>query len=1453
VCRVTQPTNADGELLSGLNTTTGATTWTYTLIAPGTCTLAADQDGLDDDGIPSAFAPTGPITRSITVRSAATTLQYLFLAARDTLVYGDVETFVVTASSRTADDPIGSVTGLPVLLAGSSGVCTVGTAETVDGVTTATVRVIAGGACTIRAEQAGDTTYRAATAITVDVIVTARTVALAGLTAVGRVYDGTLTVALTGAPALSGVVPGDGPVDVGVAGTAAASVPSPSAGEGRTATVTGLTLSGAKVENSYVLAEKTLLVTITQRPVDIDELSAGGREYDGSTTVAVLGTPSPRAQIDSASGRGRVGSDELIVGGTLTAALGAPDAGTFAVTVAGLTLGGAAAANYRLVAPSLSVTITARPITITAQDRSVKTGGTPSCTAAATGLADGDALASVTCTYRDDDDQSRDPAVGVEDDVFRIVLSGPSFVRGGDPVDANNYVVTFAEGRLTIVGLSVPALDFGIDGKDRTFVYGTPLGGRLAVTARDDEGNPVGGTIVSERGDVSVAADTILDVGSQQIVVTFTPSSEASEDFQAITETRTFTVTRRPVTIAAVTAVDRIYDGTTTVAVDLSGASLETATGDTGVILADADDVVIQGASSASVGSADVDVDVPVTVSGLTLGGARRDNYILQPVTGVTVTISVRPLTIAADDLVIAPGDALGCSALGAVEAGEGLVGSEAIDTAACEALVDQAPADLNTPGSADLRLTSVTLNPGKLSNYTITFVPGRLTIAPLRPVIAAATVEFVYGGTLAGRLGWSATSPRGGGVSGVLSQQLTRAGSLVEVEDSEVLEAGAYTLELSFTPENGNRYLPATAQRVVTVTKRTVTVTPVTRFKLVGEPDPTFTALRSGLLAGDADLELDEPIAVGRASGQVGEGVGQYIVRSSGGSHSNYAFAHEDGILHVGAVSVVIPVDGELDRDEPIACACEGLVPGMEVSVSLFSDPVLLGTDTVDENGTCPLLAALIIPEDFPGGDHTLVILVEEGDLDVLDGGPITLSSRVTISDTRTGTTGSDDGDLGGSSDQPPAQATTEADPPGGADPVRGADLSPVRVPGTPATQPATQGNGSGSVPNPGLATGGRSDGGEGRAPVDRTGVTVDLGRRGGTTTIPADASLGVFVAANRALATVDRDALARESFRGFAPSSGIRFEVIGARSTVRFVLTEVDLVDTVVTADVLARSARFQAADFARVTDIRLLGSSPSGAVPNWSAAQRADAEGQFAASRLSQPAMLADIDVSGFTQWIQISGEVAGYLPGSTLHLAVTSQPIVLASVVVGRYGTAAVSGVLPIELLGLGEHRIRFVGTRVFDGLSVDDDGEIRIPGEVLEQIDRFDLGTDATVIAYGFDSEGGSHMSLRIIALDAVPPWWTLLLVLLAGAIGLRSRRRGRLETRGRRSAAAGGVIVAAAPAVVLGWFATTTIVAVVVVAAALLLAAAVLVVRSESQDAASTRGPDDHDLADLEV
>ena len=95
-------------------------------------------------------------------------------------------------------------------------------------------------------------------------------------------------------------------------------------------------------------------------------------------------------------------------------------------------------------------------------------------------------------------------------------------------------------------------------------------------------------------------------------------------------------VNLKPLTVAGVTAGNKIYDGTTNVALSGTAALGGVISGDT---------VTLGGTASASFTNKDVGTGKPVSVSGYTLGGASATNYSLtQP--ALSANITARPVTL---------------------------------------------------------------------------------------------------------------------------------------------------------------------------------------------------------------------------------------------------------------------------------------------------------------------------------------------------------------------------------------------------------------------------------------------------------------------------------------------------------------------------------------------------------------------------------------------------------------------------------------------------------------------------------------------------------------------------------------------------------------------------------------------------------------------------------------
>lgn len=181
--------------------------------------------------------------------------------------------------------------------------------------------------------------------------ITPASLTLSGLIAQNRTYDATTAATLTGTAA---VTPFGSDV-VTLAGTAAATFANKNAGTGKTVTVTGLTLSGVDAAN-YTLVVPTLTATITPLDLTLLGLTAQNRTYDATKTATFTGTPGVAA----------LGSDVVTVTGTATGSFANKNAGTGkSVSISGLSLSGADAANYTLVFPSFTADIARAPLAIT--------------------------------------------------------------------------------------------------------------------------------------------------------------------------------------------------------------------------------------------------------------------------------------------------------------------------------------------------------------------------------------------------------------------------------------------------------------------------------------------------------------------------------------------------------------------------------------------------------------------------------------------------------------------------------------------------------------------------------------------------------------------------------------------------------------------------------------------------------------------------------------------------------------------------------------------------------------------------------------------------------------------------------------------------------------------------------------------------------------------------------
>ncbi|MBI2515971.1 MAG: SMP-30/gluconolactonase/LRE family protein, partial [Opitutae bacterium] len=157
----------------------------------------------------------------------------------------------------------------------------------------------------------------------------------------------------------------------------------------------------------------------------------------------------------------------------------------------------------------------------------------------------------------------------------------------------------------------------------------------FSVSASASSGLGVAYTIT---GPATLSGTTVTITGAGTVTVTAMQGGNASY-LPAAAVARSFTVNKKALTLSGVTAVNRTYDGTTSVTLNTTSAVLATIEGSDAVTL-DA------SAYSAQTDSKNTGPSRLVTVTGLTLSGAKKDNYTLTQPTGLTAAITAKALTV---------------------------------------------------------------------------------------------------------------------------------------------------------------------------------------------------------------------------------------------------------------------------------------------------------------------------------------------------------------------------------------------------------------------------------------------------------------------------------------------------------------------------------------------------------------------------------------------------------------------------------------------------------------------------------------------------------------------------------------------------------------------------------------------------------------------------------------
>ena len=511
------------------------------------------------------------------------------------------------------------------------------------------------------------------------------------------------------------------------------------------------------------IAKATLTATLTGTVTKV---------YNGSTTASLGSSNFSLSTLAH-------GGDDVHVAAT-TGTYGTADVGTgINVSVSGLTLSGTDADNYNLTTASLSGTIgsitqASLNAALTGTVGKVYDGNTSASVASAnfslSGLVninDDVHVAATTGTYG-----SADVGSGIGVSVSGLTLTGTK---------AGNYSLSSTSLSDTVGSITRASLNAALTG-----TVGKVYDGNTSASVASANFSLSG--LVNIGDDVHVAATTgtygSADVGSgigvlvSGLTLTGTKAGNYSLSTTSLSDT-VGTITRASLNAALTGTVGKVYDGNTSASVASANFSLS------GLVHV-GDDVSVTAASG-TYASAGVGTGIGVSASGLTLGGTKAGNYSLaaSSISGTVGAITPAALSVTAADAAKIYGTVAGLNGTTGFSVA-GLVDGDSVTSVA---LASEGTAA--TAGVGGYAITASDALGTGVGNYTITYRPGTMTVAP-RPITVAAnnaamtagaavppltwTIaggSLVNGDTLAGALATSATSSSGAGSYAILQGTL--------------------------------------------------------------------------------------------------------------------------------------------------------------------------------------------------------------------------------------------------------------------------------------------------------------------------------------------------------------------------------------------------------------------------------------------------------------------------------------------------------------------------------------------------------------------------------------------------------------------------------------------------------------------------------------------------------
>jgi len=651
---------------------------------------------------------------------------------------------------------------------------------------------------------------------------------------------------------------------------------------------------------------------------------------------------------------------------------------TSTITPSAATSGTFTASNYAITYNSGTLTVTAAPLTITANSANKVYGTTQSTPVSgssafsATGLQNGESIGTVTLTYSAGA-LAANAVAGSTSTITPSAATGGSFV-------ASNYSITYSNGTLTVTTAPLT-----ITATNATKVYGvtqsTPVSGSAAFTSSGLQNGESIGSVT-----LSYTAGALAGNAAVGSTSTITPSAATGGTFipsnYSITyNTGTLTVTSATLFITANNGT-KVYG--TTQATPVSGS---TAFGSTGLQNGETiGSVTLTYGSGALAATAAVGSTSTITPSAATGGTFVVSNYnVIYLTNSGTLTVTAAPLTITANNGTKVYGATQSTPVSGSVAfSATGLQNGETIGSVTLT-YGSGALAATDAVGSTSTITPSAaiggTFNP---SNYSITYTPnsGTLTVTVATLTITANDDSKTYGQTYtvgSGSTAFSSIGLENGETIGSITTASIGAVNTAAVGSYNIVPSAA--TGGTFTASN---YAITYTNGTLTVNGASLTITANNVTKCFGDTYSSTTNFTpTGLVLGETVGSVTLTSS-GSASGAV---PGTYSIvpsAANGGTFtaSNYSITYTDGILTVSATNVWTGVTSTAwTTASNWSC---GVVPGSLSDVTIgsgtfspeISSDVTINSLTLDSGTTLKVNASYdLTVTDVIDNDGTLTI----------------------------------------------------------------------------------------------------------------------------------------------------------------------------------------------------------------------------------------------------------------------------------------------------------------------------------------------------------------------------------------------------------------------------------------------------------------------------------------------